>query len=211
MSDMGHVNPHLMGAARFQRAFHQGGSVEHFLDRIMGHRRLAPIIPDNRHFLAINITPADAALDCSRSRIGPAVDDGHIAPFDIMFGEQGAQTLVCRVGLGRDHQSGRILVDSVDDPGSGYAANARQLAPTMVQKGVDESPVGMTGRRMDDQARRLVDYDQVRVFEDHVERDILRRPKSATLPARGKARRPLLSKPHRDAVSFENPAKFRIL
>ena len=52
-------------------------------------------------------------------------------------------------------------------PGTADAADAGQRGAAMGEERIDQRPVGMARRRMDDQARRLVDDDQVRVLMDH--------------------------------------------
>ncbi|MNN50120.1 hypothetical protein D3C81_1646930 [compost metagenome] len=72
--------------------------------------------------------------------------------------------------LGHHHQAGGVLVEAVDDAA---ARHAGQLGG-MVQQGVEQGAVGMPGGRMHDQPRRLVQHQDLLVFVDDVQLDILR-------------------------------------
>ena len=54
------------------------------------------------------------------------------------------------VGLGDDEESGRILVDAVDDAGTGDTADARQAVAAMVEQRVDQRPVAVARGGVDD-------------------------------------------------------------
>ncbi len=78
------------------------------------------------------------------------------------------------IGLCDHQQAGRIAIDAVDDTGALDAANAGQLSLAMVEQGIDERAVWMPRRRMDHQASRFVDDDQMLIFENDIQRNILR-------------------------------------
>jgi hypothetical protein len=60
----------------------------------------------------------------------------------------------------------------VHDPGPQLAADPREPAGVVEQR-VDQRAVGVAGRRVDDQAGRLVDDDEVLVLEEDRQRDVL--------------------------------------
>ena len=85
--------------------------------------------------------------------------------------------LRCQIGqgllvLGDDEEARGVLVEAVDDPRARRAADAAQVG-AVEEKGVDERPRVVAGGRVDDETRRLVDEDDVRVLVDDVERDVL--------------------------------------
>ena len=84
-----------------------------------------------------------------------------------------ASPLMRGVGLGDDDQPGGVLVEPVDDARPLHAADARQRLAAMADQRIDQRAVGMAGRRMDDEPRRLVDDDEMLVLEDDVERNVL--------------------------------------
>ena len=60
-------------------------------------------------------------------------------------------------------------------PGAGNAADPRKLPRAMVEQGIDQCPVGIACRRMDDQAGGFVHDQQMLILEDDRQRDVLRR------------------------------------
>ena len=73
-----------------------------------------------------------------------------------------------------DHdQPARVAVEAMDDPGpldAGDPAPGRAVA--VRQERVDQRPAGVPRRRVDDEAGRLVEDQQVVVLVDDLERDI---------------------------------------
>ena len=90
-----------------------------------------------------------------------------------MVGKERGETLVGLVGLGHDQQAGRILVQTMDDSGAAHAANARQAVAAMGDERIDEGAGFMARRRVDHEAGRLVDDDEVLVLENDRERNVL--------------------------------------
>ena len=100
---------------------------------------------------------------------GWPADDGEIAPFYVVGGEQLGQPLMRLVGLGDHQQSRGIAVDAVDDAGPLHPANAGEFAPAMVEQRVNQRAIGMTRGGMHHQPSGLIDDDQIVVLEDDVE------------------------------------------
>ena len=78
------------------------------------------------------------------------------------------------VVLGHHHAATGLLVQPVDDPGPGHAANAAELAAAMVKQRVDQGVTLVAGSGMHDQSCRLVQHDQRIVLIQDVQRNILR-------------------------------------
>ena len=76
--------------------------------------------------------------------------------------------------LATTSKPGRILVDAVDDPRPRDAADARKAATAMVEQGVDQRPVAISGSGVDDQPGGLVDDQQMLVLEHDRQRNVLR-------------------------------------
>ena len=91
-----------------------------------------------------------------------------------MVGKLLRQSFVGCVRLGDDEEAGRILVDPVNDPGARHAIDAGQLPLTVKQQCVDQRTVPIARRRMDYHPRRLVYDDEVLIFEDDIQRNVLR-------------------------------------
>ena len=76
------------------------------------------------------------------------------------------------VALGDEEDARGVAVEAVDDAGAELAADAGEVAD-VVEQGVDEGARAVAGRGMHDDARRLVDRDQVLVLVEDRERDRL--------------------------------------
>src|SRR5713101_239097 len=74
--------------------------------------------------------------------------------------------------FGDDETAARFLVETMNDAGTLFPANSRQRR-TMVEQRVDQSVFAMTSTRMNDKPRRLIDDDEVVVFEEYLKRDRL--------------------------------------
>ena len=77
------------------------------------------------------------------------------------------------VGLCDHQQTGGVLVEPVDDPGTFDATNTGKVA-AVVEEGVDEGPRRIAGRGMDYETGRFVDQQEIVVLEHDVERNIFR-------------------------------------
>ena len=78
-----------------------------------------------------------------------------------------------RLGLGRDHEAARVLVQAVHDARPLDPADAPQAVAAMGDERVDHGPVGIAGARMHDHAGRLVEHDQMLVLEPDIQGDRL--------------------------------------
>ena len=166
VAEMGEMNPDLMGAARGEAAFDlRRMAVERALHPITGHRRFASFLPDDRHLFTVGAAAANVASDlaCGRGRHTP--DEGGVRAIDAACGKIARQCMVRLLCLGDDHQAAGVLVEPMHDAGSADPADAGQARAAMGQQRVDERAVGISGGRMDNHARRLVDDDQVCILK----------------------------------------------
>lgn len=204
------MNAHLVGSASFETAFDQRGPVKRHQRAVMRHRVLAPPFLDQRHLLAIMARPADGTPDRARRWQRPAGGDAAIGALDGMVGELPRQPFVRHVRLGHDQQARGILVDTMDDPGPRHAADAGKLPLAMVQQRVNQRAVQIACGRVDNQPRRLVDHDQVGVFVDHHQGNVLRhrlgRHDLGHPDGKGPARARLGRSLRRDAAAHFDPA-----
>ena len=83
------------------------------------------------------------------------------------------ETLMRGIGFGDDEQARGVLVQSMHDAGPLDAANAGKTASAMGDERINERPGSMSGRRMHDEPRRLIYHDQIIVFIDDGERNVL--------------------------------------
>ena len=71
-----------------------------------------------------------------------------------------------------DETATRLFVETMNDPGTLFPADSRQRL-AVVEQCVDQSMFAMTGTGMNDKPRRLIDDDEVVVFEEYLKRDRL--------------------------------------
>ena len=139
---------------------------------IVSQSRLA-VAGDDGHTFAVARVAADIAGDGASGRAGQAPAHGQVAAVDIAGGEGGGEGGVDRLGLGDDHQAGRVFVQAMDDAGAGLAADAGEGGAAMGDEGVDEGAVRVAGGGMDDETGRLVEDQQMAVFVEDGEGDCL--------------------------------------
>jgi len=97
---------------------------------------------------------------------GRAVHDGAVPLVDRARLELGLQRAQGRLGLGDDEAARGVAVEAVDDAGAQFAADADQVLHLMEQA-VHDGGVGDAGPRVDRDAGRLVDDQEVRVVVEH--------------------------------------------
>ena len=76
------------------------------------------------------------------------------------------------VGLSGDHDSRRIFIQSMNDARADDAIDAGQFPLTVVEQGIDQGPVIVSGCRMNDHPARLIDDDDILIFINDIERNI---------------------------------------
>src|SRR5439155_22085063 len=74
--------------------------------------------------------------------------------------------------LGDDETTTRLFVETMNDAGTLFPADSRQ-GRAVIQKRVNQSVFAMTSARVDDKSRRLINDDQVGIFEENLKRDRL--------------------------------------
>src|ERR1044072_66929 len=80
--------------------------------------------------------------------------------------------MVGDVVFSNNQATARFLVESMNNPGTLFAADSGQ-AGAVIEKCINQSVFAMTCPWMNDEAGWLVDYDQIIVFEDDLQRDLL--------------------------------------
>src|SRR5881227_1702043 len=77
-----------------------------------------------------------------------------------------------RVIFGYDNATARVFVETMNDAGALLSADSRQ-SRAVVQERVHQSMFAMTSARVNDKSRRLINDDQVVIFEENLKRDLL--------------------------------------
>jgi hypothetical protein len=78
--------------------------------------------------------------------------------------------MVGLVGLGNHQQAGGVLVETMNDAGAFYTADAGQAVTAMGNEGVDQGAGGIAGTGMHHHAGRLVDDDEAVILEHDIKR-----------------------------------------
>lgn len=127
---------------------------------------------NHSHLLPMMGIAPDGQLNSLLPPVRNATAPGQILAIDIMGREELDELLVRSFRLCNNNASRCLLVETVDDTGTLYAIDARK-GGTVMQQGMNQCPVIMAVARMYHHARRLVDNDQIFIFKEDVERDIL--------------------------------------
>jgi hypothetical protein len=155
-------------------------------------------LADDSHFSAICSAPTDVAGDLASRREGQTPNQCGINAVDPTQGKVERQGVMGCIGLSNDHQSARVLVETMDDAGPTNPSDPREPRTTMVDERVYEGAVKISRSGMNDQARRLVDDDQMCVLKADVQRD----------PLRGRGRILIIVKNHEEDLAATDPQRW---
>jgi hypothetical protein len=126
------------------------------------------------HALAVALVASDRQVDLAALRPGHAAHDGQVDALDAVLAELVREVAMREVTLRDDEHAGGSAVEAVHDARPQHVADAGQVV-AVVQQRVDERPAAVSGRRVHDDPRGLVEHDQVLVLVEHGERDGFRR------------------------------------
>ena len=90
----------------------------------------------------------------------------------LTLGELSRELLMRPVIFRDDETTARLLVETMNNAGTLFSADPGE-AGAMMKQGVDQSMRLVSGARMHDQPRRFVEHEQVVVFEENLERNLL--------------------------------------
>ena len=98
-----------------------------------------------------------------------------IAPVHVSRANLILELVTDLVGLGAQHQAGSVAVEAMDDTGAVIPLDmGKVIAAIAVNQRIAQSAGGMILRRMADKACLLVEHQQILIFVNDIERDILR-------------------------------------
>ncbi len=167
MFDVGHVDTDLVGTTGFQTQTQTGVATELLVHPVVGHGRTA--IGHDGHVGTLGRVTADGGINGAAG--------GHVTYGDrfVLAGDLARLQRFHQMGLGRNclgnhHQTCSVFIQTVHDTGTGHLGNTG----VAVQQGVENGAIRRTGARVDNQTGRLVDHQNVFVFVNDVELDILR-------------------------------------
>ncbi len=136
----------------------------------MSQRRPARL--DDRHALPLSRIASDRPIDSELVFLHVPPRGGQVTPTDFAPRDRSRQSSVCLIRAGDHHEAAGVLVQTVHDARSIGLADRRQAAQPMKQ-GVDQRATSVPHGGMHDQSGLLVDYGQVFVMVDDLDRDRL--------------------------------------
>ena len=161
------VHPDLMGPPGVQLQPEQVYDVEPRHHRSVGAGLTA--LRGNTHPLPVALAPGDRRVDADRTGVQMAPRQRRVAPMHPARRDGGTEPPVGKIGLGDDHETGRVPVEPMDDSRPSFGASGQGSAPS--DQRVDEGVIPMAGRRVNYQPGRLVDDGKVVVLENEREGD----------------------------------------
>jgi hypothetical protein len=169
---MPQMHADLMRPSRVQLQFHQGGASPSLQDAIAGAGRASVPAADG-HALAMGRVARDWRVDvAAQARHSPA-GHGQINLLDIAAGELRGEMKMGGVVLGRHQATAGIFVQTMNNAGPRDPANAAELPAAVMEQGVDQRVLPVARGRMHHPSRRLVEHQQVVVFVEDVQRQVL--------------------------------------
>ena len=165
MSDLAQVHANLMGAARCDGDVNQGDArhVQRRRNACDGRSRAAGL---RRHLLPVRWIAADGQVD-SFPGLHDTPHERDVFLFNFPVVKLPGQLEMRAIVFCHDHEAGRPAIEAMHDARPQLTADAAQVV-NLVEQGVDERALGVSGGRMHHHPRRFVDHDQVRILIDDV-------------------------------------------
>ena len=116
--------------------------------------------------------PPDRGVDRTTGTSEGPNNEREIDFLYLTLGELSRELLVRRVIFRDNETTARLLVETMNNAGTLFSADPGE-ACAMMKQGVDQSMRLVPGARMHDQPRRFVEHEQVVVFEENLERNLL--------------------------------------
>jgi len=172
VADVSHVNSDLVRPPRDQLAVDHREPIPALDDLVEGSRWTSSL--DHSHLLTLLRVAVQGCVDDAFVVVWDAVADREVGLGDLPPPEGQGQGLMRPVRFGYDHQPSGVLVEPVDDARARHPPDAGEIV-AMVEEGVDEGSRRVACRRVDHQASRFVDDENVGILKDHIEGNILGR------------------------------------
>lgn len=179
MAGVGQVDPDLMRPAGLECQLDAVPNQVPLDDVPLGARGTA-FTCAGRHPLTILLRAPDRGIE-DTLRVTQVTPDKRPIPFGDGAGrELIGQVMMSVVVFGDEQATGGVLIEPVDEASLPLTPDAGHFRPMMEER-VDERAGWMSGSRVDDQTRRLVDHHAIVVFVHPVEWDRLGRKRRCPL------------------------------
>ena len=168
VADVGHVDPNLVGPARFQVAA-DVGIAPVALDHLpVGYGGLGIALGD-AHLLPIRRVPPNGGIHGAAVLFQIAADNGLVGPRHGVVFQLRGQDRVGQVIFGNGQKSGGVLINPVDNAWAQLPIDAGKAVSHGIEKTVHQGVVLVPRRRVDHQTLGLVDDRQILVLVDNVQ------------------------------------------
>lgn len=175
-ADVFEVDADLVGAAGVKGAFDEAGAIALLgEDFVVGDGGFSGAGGDDGHLLAVDGVAADVGEDGVGVLEGRSGGDG-VVDFGggFAFSKLGEEGLHGAIGFGDNDAARGVFVETVNDARALDSIDAGELVSAVMEKGVDEGAIGIACGGVNHHAVRFVEDDEVFVFVQDVERDVLR-------------------------------------
>jgi len=174
---MGQVDANLVCAARLKSAFDQAGEglfgVSEVLDQAIPCSRFFAAPAQNRHAFSVEWVAPYLPLHNSGADARCAPNDRVVGALDGVIGKLLRQARHCALCLSRYQKPARIFIQPMNDTGSCDSSHSGQRVAAMSDQRIDQSAVGIACRWVHYEPSRLVDDDEIFVFVDDRQRNVL--------------------------------------
>src|SRR6266550_3024838 len=166
------MHTNLMGASAIQPAFDQARLIPRANDAVLSFGRSSPR-RSHTHSLSMHGVPANFFFDHARLFAQFSGDERKINLFDPPLCKLPRQFSMRLIVLRDNKTAACFFVETVNDPGSFFAADSRE-GRAMAEQCVDQGVLPMTRARMNDEPRRFIDDNDIFVFEQNLKWNRLR-------------------------------------
>ncbi len=169
--DVRHVDTDLVGTAGLQTQTQTGVATKLLVNPVVSYGRTT--IGHHGHMSTLGRVATDGRID--GATCGHVTDgDRFVLTGDLARLQRFHQMGLCGYGFGNHHQTCGVFIQTVHDTGAGHLGNAG----VAVQQGVEDGAIRRTCAWVNHQTGRFVDHQNVFIFINDVELDILGIPAS---------------------------------
>src|SRR5574344_119868 len=126
------------------------------------------------HLLAILVRSSYRRVYCSFVRSDNTVNQSSVLSYDLVPRQHVSKLQMSLIILAGQHNTGGILVNTMNNSRSDNAVDIGQLISAVSQKSVDKCPFVVTCGGVNNHSLRLVDDKNITVFVENIQRNILR-------------------------------------
>ena len=168
---MGAVHPDLVGAPRVELEAQQG-VIPQPLHQLPVGAGMAAALTDHRIFLAIAGVAANGTNHRALVGLGHPMDHRQVLAGSDALLDLHLQLHQGFLAFGHHDAAGGVLIEAMDDAGAHLPTDAGQIG-AVVQQRIHQGAVLVAGGRVHREAGGLVEHDQMPVFKQHIQGDVL--------------------------------------